>query len=151
MAEVYDHVPGMPGHTIMRTLPNGDVKQSRANKLERVIALHEDVQRSLIKEGMAIHQRARFRMLAAQVRHRARLVQLMERALDSGDAKAIETATRRLSRYEREKTDVIWAQADVDFHIMLHRDDGREFFVEADTDGADGDRGLEILQKSLQG
>lgn len=149
MAEVYDFVDGVPGNSVSHVLPNGSVKTNKANQLERVIALHEDVQRRLIKEGMAIHQRARFRMTAAQSRHRFQLQEAMADALETGDPDIIETASRRLSRYERDKTEVIWNQADVDFHIMLHRNDGREFFVEADTDGVEGDRGLEILQQSL--
>jgi len=148
MAEVYDFVEGVPS---ARTgpIPNDSRKNSKANQLERVIALHEDVQRRLIKEGMAIHQRARFRMTAAQARHRMKLREDLADAYETGDPDIIETATRRFERYERENTDVIWAQADVDFHIMLHRNDGREFYVEADTDGVEGDRGLEILQQSL--
>lgn len=149
MAEVYDFVDGVPGNTIARKLPNGNIRHNKANQLERVIALHEDVQRRLIKEGMAIHQRARFRMTAAQQRHRFKLREDMADALETGDPDIIATATRRLERYERENTDVIWSQADIDFHVMLHRQDGREFYVEADTDGVEGDRGLEILQQSL--
>lgn len=148
MAEVYDHVPGVPGTTVSHVLPNGSLKQSKGNQLERVIALHEDVQRALIKEGMAVFQRADFRMKAAQTRHVMRLREELAEALKTGDPNLIKQAQGNLDYYNANKTKVTWGQADIDFHIGLYRQDGNEFFVEVE---GDGDRGLEILARSLTG
>lgn len=146
MAEVYDYVKGVPGSTVSHVLPNGSIKQSRANQLERVIALHEDVQRELISEGMKVFQRAQFRLTARQQRHLFRLREELREAVASGDPDAIADAQYRLDYYNANKTQVTWGQADVDFHIGLYRPDGREFFVEVD---GDGDRGVEVLKRSL--
>lgn len=149
MAEVYDYVPGMPASRVTRTLENGNVKHSQANQLERVIAMHGDVRDRLAKEGAAVGQRAAFRLSARQQRHMMQLREEEARAILSGDPERIETAQRRRDRYENDKTRVFTSHADVDFHIGFFREDGREFFVEADS--REGDRGLEILQKSLRG
>jgi hypothetical protein len=148
MAEVYDYVPGVPGSPIARTLPNGDIKTSQANKLERVIALTEEAQRAILKEGMKVFQRADFRMKAAQQRH---LMELRERAAEAvkeGDPKWIEITQRELADYLHNRTKVTWSQADVDFHVSLFREDGREFHVEVENDGGRG--GLSILRDSLK-
>jgi hypothetical protein len=149
MAEVYDHVPGVPGSPVARTLPNGDVKTSKANQLERVIALHEDVQRRLIKEGMAVFQRADFRMKAVQERRIQQLREEVAEAVKSGDPEWIVKAQTALNEYQFNKTKVTWSQADVDFHVSLFREDGREFHVEVENDGGRG--GLSVLRKSLTG
>lgn len=148
MAEVYDHVPGVPGSSVARTLPNGDVKHSRANQLERVIALHQDAQRALIAEGMKIQSRAKFRLEARQQRHVLQLRQELYEAVRGGDPDEIKWAQYKYNYYVQNKTTVVWSQADVDFHISLYRPDGREFFVEVD---GEGDRGIEVLKKSLTG
>lgn len=148
MAEVYDNVEGVPGSLVSHTLPNGSVKQSRANQLERVIALHEDVQRRLVKEGMAIFQRAEFRMTAAQERHVMRLREQLAEVIKTGDPDLIKWAQAQLDDYYTNRTLVTWGQADIDFHVGLYRKDGNEFYVEVK---GDGDRGLEILKKSLNG
>lgn len=144
--EVFDYVPGVPGSPIARTLPNGSKKTSKANQLERVIALHEDVQRKLIAEGMKIQQRAKFRLSAAQQRHVMRLREELAEAVNSGDPERIARAQYDFNYYMANKTSVTWSQADVDFHISLYRPDGREFFVEVE---GDGDRGLHILTESM--
>lgn len=147
MAVVYKNVQGMPGSKVSRTLPNGNVKHSRANQLERVIALHEDVQRRLIKEGKAIFQRAEFRMTAAQARRVMLLTEAVAEANKVGDPLLIARAQDALDYYSENKTKVNWSQADVDFHISLYRPDGLEFHVEVDNEGGRG--GLNILKQSL--
>ena len=146
MAEVYDNVPGVPG-SVSHELPNGSIKTSKANKLERVIALTEEAQRAVLKEGMAVFQRADFRMNAAQQRHIMRLREKVAEAIRGGDPDEITKAQGVLDNYQRNKTKVTWSQADVDFHVSLFREDGREFFVEVDNEFGRG--GLSILRQSL--
>lgn len=148
MAEVYDYVQGVPGSTVSRTLENGNQKHSKANQLERVIALHEDVQLRLVKEGRAIFQRADFRMNARQARTLMRLREEAAEAVKQGDPKWIKYRNDKLNDYLTNRTKVTWSQADVDFHISLFREDGNEFFVEVD---GDGDRGVDVLKQSLTG
>lgn len=148
MAEVYDTVRGVQGGTITRTLPNGFTKQNKRNSLERVIALHEDVQRALIKEGMEVYQRANFRMNAVQARRIMTLREEVRDAIKSGDPEWIARAQEEYDWYMANRTQVIWSQADVDFHVSLYRPDGNEFYVEAE---GSGDRGFEVLRKSLTG
>ena len=146
MAEVYDNVPGIPG-SVSHEMPNGDKKTGKANKLERVIALQEDVQRSLITEGKAIFRRADFRMNAQQQRIVMRLREQVADAIKGGDPDEITKAQNALNNYQANKTKVTWSQADVDFHISLFRPDGREFYVEVDNQYGRG--GLNILKQSL--
>jgi hypothetical protein len=145
-AEVYDTVRPFPAgiKTIRDT--DGTFKGRSDKSLERFIALHEDVQRELIKQGMAIHQRAKFRMSAVQARHIARLREYVAEAIKTGDPDLIKKAQADYDYYMRNKTDVIYDRSDIDFYIMLHREDGREFFVEVE---GKGDRGFDILKNSL--
>lgn len=148
MAEVYDTVKGVKGGTVSHVLENGDRKQSVRNSVERVMGMHEDVQRALIKEGMKIKQRAQFSLSARQARHVFRLKEELAEAIKSGDPDWIKKAQGDLNYYLANRTEVITAQADIDFHVMLYRPDGREFFVEVD---GDGDRGVEALKGALRG
>jgi len=149
MAIVYDHVQGVPGSPVARTLPNGDIKTSKANQLERVIALTEEAQRAVLAEGMKVFQRADFRMNAYQQRHIMQLRERLAEAIKGGDPDEITKAQATLSEYNTNKTKVTWSQADVDFHVSLFREDGMEFHVEVENDGGRG--GLSILRNSLKG
>lgn len=150
--EVYDTVPGMPGGVIKRTVREvgGGTREkySVKNSLERVIAMHEDVSAELVKQGMAVFQRADFRMNAAQQRTILKLREELADAIKQGDPKWITYRQEKLDDYLFNRTKVTWSQADIDFHISLFREDGNEFFVEID---GDGDRGVEVLKKSLTG
>lgn len=149
MAEVYDTVRGVPGGTIPRQLPNGDVKMNKKNSIERVMGMHENVQLALIKEGMKVFQRAQFRMTAIQQRHIMRLREAVRDANKSGDPEAQAKANAAYDAYMASRTQVNWSQADIDFHVMLYRPDGREFHVEADNRPGGG--GFHVLTKSLTG
>lgn len=146
MAEVYDRIKGVKGGVITRTLPNGYRKQSIRNGLERVIALHEDVQARLVHEGQFIYRRADFRLKARQQRHVMRLKEALADAIKGGDPDEIRKAQYDLNTYLAQRTQVTWSQADVDVHVSLYRPDGNEFFVEVD---GQGDRGVEVLRDSL--
>lgn len=166
MAEVYKYADNRPGRKIMRWVPVGNggterLKASFANEVERVVALDGDVQMAVQRHGKGVAQRAHFRMGAVQARHMMRLrenVQTTRQAFELAKANKekpsrieqlrlkSEKAVGDLDWYMTNRTRVIDGQADIDYHIMLYRPDGNEFFVEVD---GKGDRGFEILTQSL--
>lgn len=130
MAKVYKYVPGVPATPISRTLPNGDKKTTLANKLERVVALHADVQRKLEEEGMKIAERVDFRLEAVQARELMFLRELLDKAQKSGDPAYIAWANAQMKDYEDNKTFTFTSHGDVDFHIGFYRADGQAFVIE---------------------
>lgn len=148
MAKVYDTISGADFPSGVKTIRDstGNFRGRNDRSLERFIALHEDVQMKLIAEGQKIHQRAKFRMTAVQARHEMRLREELQEAIQSGDPEAIREKQENLNYYRRNKTDVIQERSDIDYYIMLYREDGKEFFVEVE---GDGNRGFHILTDSL--
>lgn len=143
MAKVYDYVPGIPAYTVSHTLPNGDKKQSKANQLERFIALQPEVQRALIKEGMSVFKKALFGLNAVQQRKIMELRQKVIEANREGDPAKMKQAQDNLNKYMVEKTQVTWSQADIDFHVFMFRPVGNAFY-------AANDEGMEARRNVLK-
>jgi len=144
MARVYDTVKGMPGGTISRTLENGEKKLNIKNSVQRVVALHEDVQDALVKEGMKVFQRAQFRLAASQQKRILINRERVRRAIADGNPVEIARAKRIEREYLENKTEVTWEQADIDFHISMFRGKGDAFYA-----GDDNEERRDILVRSL--